>query len=61
MLTIRNKPFRGMKKIIMRNVKETEIAGPLTISLPRNTFLQDETGNGREWRKVMNRSIESPC
>lgn len=47
MLTVRNKPFRGMRKIVMRNVRETEIAGPLTISPSRNTFLQDETGDGR--------------
>lgn len=32
MLTVRNKPFRGMKKIVMRNVRETEISGPLTVS-----------------------------
>jgi len=43
------------------NVRETEIAGPLTISPLRNTFLKDETVDGRKWRKVMNCAIEAPC
>lgn len=46
MLTVRNKPFRAMRKIVTRNVRETEIAGPLTISPSRNTFLQNEAGDG---------------
>lgn len=61
MLTVRNKPFRGMRKIVMRNVRETEIAGPFTISPSRNTFLQDETKDRRGWKKTMTCAIERPC
>lgn len=60
MLTVRNKLFMGMKKIVIRNVRETEIAGPLTISHWRNTFLQHEIRDERGWGKVMNYAIECP-
>lgn len=52
MLTVRNKPFRGMRKIVIRNVRKTVITGPLAISPSRNTFfygmrLGMEGGEGR--------------
>lgn len=46
MLTFINKLFRGKRRTIMRNVRETKIAGPITSLPSRETFPGDELTAG---------------